>query len=66
MSERAARLRAHQSNIERYEKLLKTSLSEIELRFLEKCLSEERFSLAMLEFVGPSSLNESDRSDALR
>jgi len=47
MSERIARLRAHQRNIGRYENLLKTNLTELELQFLEKRLSEERFAIAM-------------------
>ena len=55
MSERIARLHAHQQNIDRYENLLKTNLTELELKFLEKRLSEERFAVAMLQFIGPSS-----------
>ena len=55
MSERIARLRDYQRNIDRYENLLKTNLTELELQFLEKRLSEERFAIAMLQFMGPSS-----------
>jgi len=40
MSERIARLRAHQNNIDRYEGLLRSTLSAIELRFVEQRLSE--------------------------
>ena len=36
MDERIARLRAHQKNIERYESLLKTELTEFEMHYLEK------------------------------
>ena len=43
-----ARLRAHQQNIERYERLLKTKLTELEVKFLQKRLWEERFWMAML------------------
>ena len=50
MSERIARLRAHQSNIDRYEGLLRSTLSAIELRFVEQRLSEERLALAMLQY----------------
>jgi hypothetical protein len=65
MNERIARLRAHQRNIDRYQGLLKSSLSEIELRFVEQRLSEERLALAMLQFMSPSnSLNKDDLSDA--
>ena len=53
MNERIARLRAHQRNIDRYENLLKTRLTELEVQFLEKRLSEERIALAMLQIVGP-------------
>jgi hypothetical protein len=52
--ERIARLRAHQRNIDRYQNLLKTQLSETELHFVEKRLSEERFWIAMLQFMSPS------------
>ena len=53
MDERIARLRTHMRNISRYENMLKTRLSEIELHFVEKRLSEERFKIAMLEFMSP-------------
>jgi hypothetical protein len=65
MNERIARLRAHQRNIDRYEGLLKSSLSEIELRFVEQRLSEERLALAMLQFMSPgNSLSRDDLPDA--
>jgi hypothetical protein len=53
MSERITRIRAHQNNIDRYQGLLKTKLSEVELQYLEKRLSEERFAIAMLHFMSP-------------
>jgi hypothetical protein len=40
MNERIARLRAHQRNIDRYEGLLRSTLSTMELRFVEQRLSE--------------------------
>lgn len=62
MNDRAARLHAHQRNIDRYERLLKSDLSAIELRFVEQRLSEERLAWQMLEFFGPSnSSKEEDR-----
>jgi hypothetical protein len=61
MNERISRLRAHQCNIDRYNNLLKSSLSEIELRFVEQRLSEERLALAMLQFMSPS--NSFDKDD---
>ena len=48
LDENVARLRAHQQNIERYQRLLKTKLTDLESKFLEKRLSEERFLMAML------------------
>jgi hypothetical protein len=48
MDERIARLRAHQKNIERYQSLLKTELTEVEMHYLEKLLSEERFVMGIL------------------
>src|SRR5579864_9194377 len=54
MNDRTARLRAHKQNIDRYQSLLTTNLSELELQFLQIRLSEERISLAMLEYMSPS------------
>jgi hypothetical protein len=51
MDEKAARLRAHLANIDRYERLLQSKLNATELRFVERRLSEERFTLAMLQFM---------------
>jgi hypothetical protein len=51
---RVTRLRAHQMNIERYQRLLKTRLSEVETQFLERRLSEERFWVVMLDYAAPS------------
>jgi hypothetical protein len=53
MDERIARLRTHERNISRYQNMLKTRLSEVELHFVEKRLAEERFKKAMLEFMSP-------------
>ena len=52
MEEKITRLRAHLSNIDRYQSLLKTKLSDAEQRYLEKRLSEERFALTALNFPG--------------
>jgi hypothetical protein len=60
MSERVNRLRSHQRNIDRYQGLLKSGLSDIELRFVEQRLSEERFALAMLQFMSPSNTSKDD------
>jgi hypothetical protein len=48
VDERGIRLRAHQKNVDRYQGLLKTKLSEIELQFVERRLSEERSAIANL------------------
>ena len=55
MDEKIARLHAHQKNIDRYQCLLKTKLSDVEQQYLEKRLSEERFAIAMLHFMSPPS-----------
>jgi hypothetical protein len=49
MEERIVRLRTHQKNIDRYQSLLKTKLSDVEQQFLERRLFEERFAVAMLQ-----------------
>jgi hypothetical protein len=46
--EELARLRAHGNNISRYRRLLKTNLSDLERRFLERRLSEERSAVESL------------------
>jgi len=51
MSERIARLRIHQKNIERYQSLLKTKLSDVEQQYLEKRISEEHSAIAMLQLI---------------
>ena len=49
METKVIQLRAHQKNIDRYQGLLKTKLSETERQFLEKRLSEE--TIAMLQLA---------------
>jgi hypothetical protein len=50
MDESGARLRTHLRNIDRYQNLLKTHLTELELQYLEKRLLEERSAIAALHF----------------
>ncbi|MBW7972085.1 hypothetical protein [Bradyrhizobium sp. BR 10289] len=45
LDENLARIRAHRNNIHRYRRLLKTRLSELERRFIERRLTEERSAL---------------------
>ena len=52
------RLSTHQKNIERYEDLLETKLSELERQYIEKRISEERSAMAMLQFVIPASAGQ--------
>ena len=52
--EELARLRAHDSNISRYRRLLKTNLSDLERRFLERRLSEERSAVESLAHPAPT------------
>lgn len=42
IDEQLALLRAHRNNIHRYQRLLRTKLTDVERRFIEKRLSEER------------------------
>jgi hypothetical protein len=41
-------------NIDRYQRLLKTKLSDAEVHYLKKRLSEERFAVAILQFMSPT------------
>jgi hypothetical protein len=58
--EELARLRAHGNNISRYRRLLKTNLSDLERRFLERRLSEERSAVESMAHPGgvPKTLSE--------
>jgi hypothetical protein len=60
MSERVNRFRFHQRNIDHYQGLLKSGLSDIELRLVEQRLSEERLALAILQFMSPSESSKED------
>jgi flagellar capping protein FliD len=62
MEERITRLRAHLSNIDRYQSLLKTKLSDAEQRYLERRLSEERFAITTLNFTS-SEIKTFDRPE---
>ena len=66
MDTRNTRLRVHQKNIDRYEGLLKTKLTDVEKQFLEKRLSEERLAIAMLQFMSPSASKNYDTSGEAR
>jgi hypothetical protein len=48
MDKNVARSRTHLRNIDRYQNLLKTHLTELELQYLEKRLLEERSAVAAL------------------
>jgi len=63
MDERDARLRSHEQNICHYQNILKTPLSEVELHFVEKRLSEERFKIAMLELMNPPHTHQTPRAN---
>ena len=55
-------MRTHQRNIDRYEGMLNTKLTDAEKRFVEKRLSEERLAIAMLQFMEPSPNAPTDRN----
>lgn len=48
IDQRSARLRTHRNNIGRYRQLLKTALSELERRFIERRLNEEILQMESL------------------
>jgi hypothetical protein len=50
MDESVARLHTHLRNIDRYQNLLKTHLTELELQYLERRLLEECSAVAALHF----------------
>jgi len=53
-----ARLRTHRNNINRYCRLLKTDLTELERRFIERRMAEERRSMdALTASTFPISFN---------
>lgn len=62
----AERLRTHERNIDRYQKLLKTKLSATEIRFVEQRISEERFTLAMLQFMSSNDQSTIQLPDAIQ
>ena len=48
IDEKLARLRNHRNSISRYNRLLQTDLTELERRFIEKRVSEERRAMEAL------------------
>jgi hypothetical protein len=62
----AERLQAHLRNIDRFQALMQTKLSATELRFVEQRLSEERFTVAMLQFMGGRDSAGINLPDALQ
>ncbi|XIA65532.1 hypothetical protein ACFIOY_04280 [Bradyrhizobium sp. TZ2] len=48
IDEKLARLRTHRNSIDRYRRLLKTRLTELERQYIEKRLSEEQLALEKL------------------
>ena len=52
--EELAPLRAHDNNISRYRRLLRTNLSDLERGFLERRLREERSALESLAHPAPT------------
>ena len=51
MEKRTVQLRTHQKNIDRYENMLKTELTDRERQLVQRRLSEERFTIALLQFM---------------
>jgi hypothetical protein len=66
IDEKLARLRTHRNNIDRYRRLLRTRLTELERQFIARRLSEEQSALEKLAastfplaFQGPRIQNPS-------
>jgi 5-bromo-4-chloroindolyl phosphate hydrolysis protein len=55
---------AIRKNISRYENMLKTELTDLERQFVQKRLSEERFTIALLQYMSASKVYDL-RSGAL-
>ena len=51
IDEKFARLRTYRNNIDRYHRLLKTELSELERQFIERRLNEEKSAMESLANV---------------
>ena len=62
--EKLARLRAHNNNISRYRRLLKTNLSELERGFIERRLNEETLAIESLGLI-PAASPRTDTADQL-
>jgi hypothetical protein len=50
-SRKIARLLAREQNLAHYQGLLRTRLSDLETRFIERRISEERFAIEILTFM---------------
>lgn len=53
MDEKIVRLRTYQKNIDRYVRLLETTLTEVERQYIERRLAEERSAMALLSASSP-------------
>ncbi|MBR0798291.1 hypothetical protein JQ615_23170 [Bradyrhizobium jicamae] len=60
-----ARVLAHEQNIAHYQDLLRTKLSDVEMRFIERRMSEERFAIEMLRFMSRDELPPRSRQTAV-
>lgn len=61
-----ARLRTHRNNIDRYRRLLKTKLSEVERQYLEARLFEEQSALDTLRKSLPDVTHQVQRAQRVR
>ena len=58
MDEKFARLRTYRNNVDRYRRLLKTQLSEIERQFIERRLNEEKSAMESLAISAHTKLKK--------
>lgn len=62
VDEKLARIRARTSDIRRYRRLLKTSLTDLERRYIQRRLAEEeRALMALMSETFPLSIGASSR-----
>lgn len=56
-------MRTHQKNIDRYKDLLESELSEVDRQYIEKRLSEERLTIATLQFTSQNGYDPRDAAE---
>lgn len=66
IDEKIVRLRAHRKNVERYLRLLQTTLTDVERQYIEARLTEERSAMARLSNVTDQARNREPSANPAR